>query len=326
MNDVQAVSRATSTNGHRAERQEKLAEVQRGLSAPHKHLSPTWFYDERGSLLFDRICELEEYYPTRTEIRILEAYAGEMAASVGERCRVVELGSGSSTKTPRLLDALRDPAQYVPIDIASEHLTRAASAIRARYPRLDVAPLVADYTKSFVLPPLKKTALRTLAFFPGSTIGNFEPEDACLFLRRLRELCAPRAMILIGVDLKKDPAKLHAAYNDRLGVTAEFNLNALAHINRTLGTEIPLEAFRHYALYNPRWGRIEMHLVSTRDQVLDIGGCPVVLDDGESIETEHSYKYTLSEFERLAAEANLRVERVWTDDDAQFSVQLLVAG
>jgi dimethylhistidine N-methyltransferase len=302
------------------------AEVLRGLSRPRKRLPCKFLYDERGSRLFERICDLEEYYPTRTEQAIMRRYAHAMAAAAGSNCLLIEYGSGSSLKTRILLDHLPSPAGYVPIDISRAHLLHSARALAVSYPHVPVLPLCGDYTLPLALPAGCDRAARRVAYFPGSTIGNFEPPQAVRFLSRVRDLCGKGGGLLIGVDLTKPPHILHAAYNDAAGVTAEFNLNLLCRINRELGADFDLGAFAHYAIYNPRPGRIEMHLVSLAQQTVRIGR-----DDafrfarGEGIHTESSYKHTLEGFARLAQRAGYHVQQVWTDDRAWFSVQYLVA-
>jgi dimethylhistidine N-methyltransferase len=298
------------------------AQVIEGLGQTRKRLPCKFFYDQRGSQLFDQICELPEYYLTRTELEILKKHVGEMAAALGPRCRVVEYGSGSSLKTRLLLDELRDPVSYVPLDISREHLHEAARRLEEKYPKLKVLPVCADYTRPFEIPD-GDGALRTVVYFPGSTIGNFEPHEARDFLREAALRCGQEGGLLIGVDLKKDPALLHAAYNDAAGVTAQFNLNILARINRELDGKFPIDRFAHYAFYNPRLGRIEMHLISQASQVVRTAGRQFPFDDGESIFTESSFKYTLEEFESLAAASGWTVRQVWTDDRQLFSVQYL---
>jgi dimethylhistidine N-methyltransferase len=298
-------------------------EVLEGLWHRPKRLPCKLFYDETGSLLFDQICELQEYYPTRTETAILRQYGPEMAAQLGSECRLVEYGSGNGIKTRLLLDCLIEPTAYVPIDISREHLLRSAAALSRDYPSFPVLPVCADYTTAFDLPEGGRPARRTAVFFSGSTIGNFEPGEAVAFLRGVADVCGAGGGLLIGVDLKKDPALLHAAYNDREGVTAAFNLNLLHRINRELNGDVQVEQFVHHALYNPRPGRIEMHLVSMADQVARIGDARVRFREGESILTEYSYKYTPREFARLAARAGFAVQHVWTDERRRFSVQLL---
>jgi len=298
------------------------AQVACGLGSNRKHLPCKFFYDQRGSQLFDRICQLDEYYPTRTELGILEDHAAEMAAACGPRCLLVEYGSGSSLKTRLLLDQMTDPAGYVPLDISREHLLDAARRLAGHYPQLNILPVCADYTRPVRLPACDGVA-RTVVYFPGSTIGNFEPHDARRFLHDAARLCGPGGGLLIGVDLKKDPALLHAAYNDASGVTAEFNLNLLHRINRELAGDFAIDSFAHYAFYNPRLGRIEMHLISQAQQTVSAAGSRFFFRDGESIFTESSYKYTLEGFQALAAASGWNVERVWTDERCMFSVQYL---
>lgn len=297
-------------------------QVLRGLRQARKQVPCKFFYDQRGSELFDQICQLPEYYPTRTELGIMARHAAHMAAALGPRCRVVEFGSGSSTKTRLLLDHLQDPAAYIPLDISREHLLDAARRIEAAYPGLSVLPVCADYTTRFSLPEAAG-ALRTIIYFPGSTIGNFDPHEARAFLLAAAERAGAGGGLLIGVDLKKDPALLHRAYNDAAGVTARFNLNLLARINRELDADFDLDQFAHYALYNPRLGRIEMHLVSRRAQTASVGHHRFDFREGETIFTESSYKYTLDEFASLALASGWHVAQTWTDDQRLFSVQYL---
>ncbi|HEX6962090.1 MAG TPA: L-histidine N(alpha)-methyltransferase [Lacipirellula sp.] len=305
-----------------AERSSFVEDLLRGLSQTSKRIDCKYFYDKRGSELFDQICELPEYYPTRPELSIMRRDGEEMAAAIGERCLLVEYGSGSSLKTRLLLNRLQAPAGYVPIDISRQHLLAASGRIRTEYPSLSVVPLCADYTRSVTLPRLPG-AERTVAFFPGSTISNFEPEDAAGFLRSIRTTCGPGGGLLIGVDLKKDPALLHAAYNDAAGVTARFNLNVLARANREVGANFDLGGFAHYAFYNAAVGRIEMHLVSRRDQTVLVADRPLRFREGESLLTEYSYKYTTHQFANLARQAGYQVKHAWIDQRRLFSVQYL---
>jgi dimethylhistidine N-methyltransferase len=293
-----------------------------GLRQTRKVLPCKFFYDQHGSQLFDQICELPEYYLTRAELEILLSHAPDMANALGERCMVVEYGSGSSLKTRLLLDHLKNPAAYVPLDISREHLLAAAHGLSASYPNLNVLPVCADYTRPFSLPACEGVN-RAVIYFPGSTIGNFEPHEARVFLRAAAERCGPGGGLLIGVDLKKDPAILHAAYNDAAGVTAAFNLNLLKRINREIGGTFALDRYAHYAFYNPRLGRIEMHLVSSRAQTVRVGSEQFHVRNGETIFTESSYKYTLDEFESLAGVSGWTVRNVWTDERRLFSVQYL---
>jgi len=294
-------------------------EVLHGLRQPSKQIPCKFFYDARGSELFDQICDLPEYYLTRCELQIMRQHICEIADTLGPRCSIIEYGSGSSLKTDILLDHLHEPAAYVPIDISRGHLLHAARRLRAKYPRLEILPVCADYTREYTLPDYPD-ASQPVVYFPGSTIGNFDPREARIFLRKIRQIA--RAL-LIGVDLKKDPRILHAAYNDSAGVTANFNLNLLDRINRELDGSFNCSRFGHYAFYNPQMARIEMHLVSLESQFARAAGECFGIADGESIFTESSYKYSLGDFRSLAADAGFNVQRVWTDDDGHFSVQYL---
>ena len=300
------------------------AEAIAGLSKTPKELPSKYFYDAIGSHLFEQICELDEYYVTRTELEIMRQNSEEIATLLGPRCLLIEYGSGSSKKTRTLLDALRDPAGYVPIDISKEYLQISAAALAEAYPELEVLPVCADYTGDFQLPRPEKQVERRVAYFPGSTIGNFEHDAALCFLQHIAQVCRGGGL-LIGVDLKKDANILHRAYNDRQGVTARFNLHLLARLNLELGANFCLDQFGHYAFYNPHQGRIEMHLISLRKQTVQIGKHEFPFNAGESIWTEISYKYTLEGFAQLAGEAGFSVRQVWTDPRGLFSVQYLVA-
>jgi dimethylhistidine N-methyltransferase len=298
------------------------AEVLAGLALPQKRISPKFFYDAEGSRLFDAICTLPEYYPTRTEIAILRSHGADMAARLGRDALLIELGSGSSLKIRTLLSALR-PAVYMPVDISKAHLMQSAEALAAAFPGLEVHAVCADYSTAFVLPVDHHDHPRA-AFFPGSSVGNFEPDAAARFLARVGQVLGPGGRLLIGVDLIKDKRRLEAAYNDADGVTAAFNLNLLARINRELGADFDLDAFRHDAFYNEALNRIEMHLVSTRAQRVQLAGQGIDFAEGESIHTECSYKYRIDAFHALAAEAGFGAEQVWTDAEALFSVHCLV--
>jgi dimethylhistidine N-methyltransferase len=294
-----------------------------GLAARPRAISPKFFYDAAGSALFDQICTLPEYYPTRTEIGILDRHAGEIAACVGEGAEIVEFGAGSVLKIRRLLDALERPARFLPIDISGEHLHAAADALRADYPTLAIEPVVADFTKPLALPkPLGGG--RRFGFFPGSSIGNFTPEEAVRFLRQAAVLLRGGGM-LIGVDLVKDPQRLHAAYNDAAGVTAAFNRNLLARANRELGADFDPGAFAHYAFFNPQASRIEMHLISSRRQCVTVAGQCFDFEEGEHIHTENSYKFTVDAFRRLATLAGFKPGPVWCDEARWFSLHWLAA-
>lgn len=296
-------------------------EVVDGLRARPRRVPPKFFYDERGSRLFDRICRTPEYYPTRTELAILQARAAEIAERVGTGCVLVEPGSGSCEKVQPLLEDLR-PAAYVPVDISGEHLRAAAARVSQTYPWLEVCAACADFTVPLRLPPAVGEG-RRVAFFPGSSIGNFDPEAAVGFLGNLAEMVGPGGGLLIGVDLKKDPAVLDAAYNDAEGVTAAFNLNLLERINRELDGDFRPERFRHHAFYNAARGRVEMHLVSECDQVVRVDGHRFGFAAGEGIHTESSYKYTVEEFRALGRRAGYAPVAVWTDADGLFSVHYL---
>ena len=290
-----------------------------GLRARPRAVSPKYFYDAEGSRLFDLICELPEYYPTRTELALLAEHAGEMAALIGSGAEIVEFGAGASRKVRLLLDALVSPRRYVPVDISGEHLEEAAQALRADYAALEVRPLVADFTQGLQLPP---AAGRRVGFFPGSSIGNFDPVEAERLLQRMAGWLDGGGL-LIGVDLVKDPARLHAAYNDAQGVTAAFNLNLLARANRELGADFDLAGFAHYAHYNPDAQRIEMHLLSRRAQRVTL--CGEVLDfaEGAALHTENSYKHTVDGFHALARRAGFRPGAVWVDAARDFSLHWL---
>ena len=301
-----------------------LAEVLIGLYKPQKELPSKYFYDARGSQLFERICELKEYYITRIEASIMQAHIREMVELIGPQVLVIEHGCGNCEKVRFLIDHLHDPAAFIPIDISQKQLLNVSKELASIYPRLQVLPVCADYTNSFALPIPKQSSKRTVVYFPGSTISNFDPIPAKHFLEHVANLCRPDGALLIGVDLKKDPAVLHGAYNDSAGITAAFNLNLLERINRELYSDFQLDGFQHYAFYNPRESRVEMHLISQRDQVVHINRQTISFARGESIWTESSYKYNLDEFEQMAAAAGFRVERVWVDERQWFSVQYLV--
>lgn len=298
-------------------------EVIQGLQQQAKTLPCKFFYDERGSQLFDQICDLPEYYPTRTEMSIMRTHVSEMTALLGPGCRLVEYGSGSSLKTRILLDHAPELASYVPVDISREHLLKSACDLAATYPSLEVLPVCADYTQEFSLPFGSQPVTHSVVYFPGSTIGNFPPKQAAGFLRSIASLCGEGGGLLIGVDLRKSPQVLEPAYSDAQGVTAAFNLNLLARINRELGGDFDLAHWEHYAVYNDRQGRIEMHLISLRDQQVHIGRTPICFDEDEMIHTESSYKYSLGGFAALAAEAGWEVKQAWTDPASLFSVQYL---
>lgn len=303
---------------------ESLDEIARGLASAPKRLPCKLFYDDHGSRLFERICELPEYYPTRSELEILNEHGADMARQLGAHAVLVELGSGASVKTRVLLDALDDPAVYVPIDISTATLLDSARALGVRYPSLDVRPLAVDYTRDLSLPLSDaERAGPVSVFFPGSTIGNFEPREASEFLARVRRASGQRARLLIGVDLPKERQVLEAAYDDAAGVTAQFNRNILRVLNRDYGGHFALEDFEHRAVWNESEQRVEMHLVSRRAHVARLGTLPVPLRANEPIVTEYCYKYSLDAFRGLAESAGFQVSEVWLDSRGLFSVQLL---
>jgi dimethylhistidine N-methyltransferase len=305
------------------ERERFLADALHGLRQPSKSLPCKYFYDAEGSKLFDQICALPEYYPTRTELGILRAHAGDMAARLGPETLLIEYGSGSSVKTRLLLDRLARPSAYVPVDISREHLFETALTLRLDYPGLAVLPLCADFGASFALPRPPRPAARRAVYFPGSTIGNFSEAGAVALMHGVTRLVGSGGAFLVGVDLKKDPRVLERAYDDDAGVTAAFNLNLLARINHELDADFDLRRFRHRAVWTPAEGRVEMHLVSEIEQAVRIGAAEIHFARGESICTEHSHKYTLAGFARLARRAGLAVRHVWTDRAQLFSVQYL---
>lgn len=301
-----------------------LADVVAGLSARPKRLSPKYFYDHAGSVLFDRICDLPEYYVTRTEAALLDEHVGTIAARLPPLVRIIEPGAGTGNKTRLLLRALgRDRCSaYVPVDIAREFLHESAARIGADLPWLTVIPVAADFVSDFAV-PAPATGVETVLFFPGSTIGNFDPRDAARLLTHFRRVAGPGGHVLLGVDLKKDPALLHAAYNDSEGVTAAFNKNVLVRMNRELGADFDVDAFAHHALYDPTHGRIEMHLVSRGRQTVTIAGMRFAFADGESLCTERSYKYDLPGIARLAGRAGLVIADAWSDRARHFAMMLL---
>jgi dimethylhistidine N-methyltransferase len=300
-----------------------VADVLNGLRDTPKRISPMYFYDAIGSTLFDRICDLPEYYPTRTEARILEQHGDEIAKCVGTRALLVELGSGSSIKTRLLLDRLRSLSGYVPVDISRSHLLNAAHGISSSYPSLEVMPVCADFTQPFALPIPRVRASRTVVFFPGSTIGNFDRPEALDLLRTMRTIAGAEGGLIIGTDLVKDISVLVRAYDDAAGVTAQFNLNVLRRFNTEMDADFDLGQFRHRAVWNAIDQRIEMHLVSRRKQTVVLAGEEIELGADEAIVTEHCHKYTVEGFANLAAQAGWRWRANWLDDRGYFSVNYL---
>ena len=297
-------------------------EIIAGLTAKPKRIPPKYFYDETGAQLFEAITATPEYYPTRCEIAILRDRADEIARFIPAGAAVIEFGSGSSRKARLLMAAAPAIAAYVPVDLSSQMLIREAQELRRDRPGLTVLPLDADFALPFSLPP-EVTQLPRAGFFPGSTIGNFEPHEACAFLRHAGRMLGSGAPLIIGVDLVKDPAILNAAYNDAAGITARFNLNLLARINRELNANFDLATFSHHAFYNSERHRIEMHLASNKRQKVKVAGRVIEFRSGETIHTENSYKYTLESFSALARGSGWSPLAVWTDAGANFSVHAL---
>jgi dimethylhistidine N-methyltransferase len=298
---------------------EFATDVVAGLTATPKRLSPKYFYDSTGSALFERITKLPEYYPTRREIGILNEHAGDIAGLFPPGATLIEFGSGSSTKTRILLAAAKTLAAYVPVDISAQFLHQQMAGLRREYPKVAMLPVAADFTKPFDLPDAAQTMPR-VGFFPGSTIGNFEPHEAAAFLRHAGRILGPGAAFIVGVDLVKDTQVLKKAYNDSQGVTAKFNLNLLTRINRELGAKFNPACFEHHAFFNRDRSRIEMHLASLKRQRIKVCGECIEFRAGETIHTENSYKYSIDSFRALARGAGWAPTAVWTDADNYFSV------
>ncbi len=297
--------------------------VRNSLRQRPRAIPPKFFYDARGSELFDLICTTPEYYLTRTETGILDDFGADMAKRIGASCVLIELGSGSASKTPLLLQHLADDAAYVPIDIYEPHLLQSTQRLSMLFPEMRMHPLCADYTR---LPSVKfdgYAGRRRVIFFPGSSIGNCTPDEAVQLLRHAAQLVGANGAMLIGVDSKKPPAMLNAAYNDAAGYTAAFNLNLLARMQRELGAQLDLDGFAHYAYYNAALGRIEMHLVSQKRQIIDLENEVFQFDEGETIHTENSYKYTVQEFQQLARAAGWHPKMLWSDREGLFNVHYL---
>ena len=299
-------------------------DVLHGLSQPEKFLSCKYLYDELGSQLFDKICKLDEYYLTRTELEIMRDNASAIAAQLDANVMLVEYGSGSSTKTRILLESLIDPVAYVPVDISEEHLLKTAEAMRLRFPEVEILPVVADFTESFQLPKPSNVCSHVALYFPGSTIGNFAPEQAGSLLSQMANMLGPEGGLLIGIDLQKDIPTIEAAYNDSLGVTAEFNLNLLARINRELDGDFDLSNFEHKASYDSVHHRIVISIVSSIAQSVTVDGETFDFAQGEEIFTEYSHKYTVDGFAELAAEHGFVLHKHWTDEEELFGVLHLV--
>jgi dimethylhistidine N-methyltransferase len=302
---------------------ELLAEILSGLRCVPKTLPARFFYDAAGAELFERICELPEYYLTRSEISILEQRAAEIAAIIGPRAALIEYGSGAGTKVRLLLDALDTPRAYVPVDISIEQLENVALTLSSDYRNVQIIPVCADYTTRFELPPLPAEVTRRVAFFPGSTIGNFHPAHAAAFLSRVRTLIGRDGLLILGIDRVKDSNVLNAAYNDSLGVTREFNLNMLHHVNAVAGADFQAGRFEHVAFFSEPASRIEMHLKSLADQTVEIAGEQIGFEKGETIWTESSYKYSEDMLDALLSAAGFSIERLWSDMRGNFWVAVL---
>ena len=302
--------------------EEILSEVMEGLSLTPKRLPSKLFYDEKGSALFDDICKLDEYYPTRTELKIMEDNIEEMSTLLGEGTLLIELGSGSSIKIRLLLDNIPGLAGYVPVDISSGHLIQSAGVLKKLYPHIDIFPLAADYTKDFELPEINKPYDHKAVYYPGSTIGNFTPSKAKSFLERIAKICGQNGGVIIGVDLRKDKQILEAAYNDKDGVTAAFNLNILQHLNNELNSDFDPNKFQHHAFFDNKESRIEMHLISKENQKVHLNESTIYFEKDEAILTEYSYKYTLESFAELVSD-NFEVRKVWIDKNHLFSIHYL---
>jgi dimethylhistidine N-methyltransferase len=306
-----------------ANRDAFAADVHKGLSAHPKRISSKYFYDARGSDLFEQICDLPEYYLTRTELSILTRHVDEIAAAIGPSPLLVEYGSGSGIKTRLLLAALESVVGYVPIEISQSALDASVAALAQQFPQVDMLPLCADFTTTLALPAARRRHRCVALFFPGSTLGNFETREAIGLLRTMRSEIGPDGAAVIGIDLKKDRATIEAAYNDSAGVTRDFTLNLLTRMNRELAADFDLAQFRHRAVYNSMAGRIETHIVSRVEQQVRVDGHRVAFAAEEPMLVEYSYKYSQDDFERMAARAGLRVDRTWTDSEQLFSIQLL---
>jgi dimethylhistidine N-methyltransferase len=300
------------------------SDVLNGLRLAPKRLSSKYFYDADGSALFERICEQPEYYLTRTELAIMHEHIVDMAATLGPELLLLEYGSGNGAKTGLLLSHLQDPVAYVPVEISRSALLDSIPRLAAIVPHVHILPLCADFTQNLSAPKTALRPRRTVVYFPGSTLGNFDAKQSLALLRRMHETMGANGGALIGIDLKKDAQEIEAAYNDAAGVTAQFTLNMLARFNRELGATFELSQFRHRAHYNPMAGRIETHIVSQCDQNVRVAGESIAFAKSEAMLVEYSCKYSLAEFAALAEKAGLRVERVWTDSAQRFSVQYLV--
>ena len=304
---------------------DERSDILDGLSQDQKQLSPKYFYDETGSRLFDQICDLPEYYLTRTELGIMREHVEAMTGLMGPRASIIELGSGSSLKTRILLDHVEEPAAYVPVDISRDHLLKTAGCLADDYPEIEILPVCADFTQSFELPEPAVEPDRHVVYFPGSTIGNFSRDDAIDLLKQVRQVVNGNGALLVGVDLIKPRKVVEAAYNDTAGVTAKFNKNILARINRDHAGAFDPSRFEHDAVYDEEHHRIEMRLISCEEQDIPIAGQSIHFEKGEYIVTEHSHKYSIDEFGSIGEEAEFSLKDIWTDPDELFSVQFLEA-
>jgi len=312
-------SNLSRLNKFEPEKENLLEEILEGFNKPQKELPSKLFYDEKGSALFDEICELDEYYLTRTETAIMTENIEDICSVLGRNCLLIELGSGSSKKIRLLLTGLQDPAGYVPIDISEEHLMNSANVLAQDYPSLKIFPVYADYTRPFSLPKFEFTHSKKAVYYPGSTIGNFKADYASQFLTRIANRIGKGNGLLIGIDLKKNKKTLEDAYNDKKGVTAEFNLNILRRLNNELGTDFNIEGWKHLAFYNSDEGRIEMHLQSLRDQDMQVNGYRIAFAKDETILTEYSHKYSVEDFKDIISDS-YNLEKVWTDKENKFGI------
>ena len=317
--DLQKMYNSSENTNPSTNQESILDEVISALSKNQKELPCKYFYDNYGSDLFDQITELEEYYLTRSEISILNENIDVISRTISSNAVLIELGSGSSKKIRIILDHLESPEAYIPVEISEEYLLNSIEKLKFEYPSLNISPVIADYTRPFELPKLYSNHSNKVVYYPGSTIGNFNPETAASFLKRISELCGAGSSLLIGVDLKKDIETIEKAYNDEKGITKEFNLNILKNLNEILGSDFNISKWDHNAFYNVELGRIEMHLVSTDNQKVNINGTSINFSKGETIHTENSYKFTVDEFEALIS-SFYNLKRVWKDVDNNFAL------
>lgn len=298
-------------------------DIVHGLSQPKKTIPCKYFYDEKGLSLFNQICKTEEYYPTRTELSIMTQYAEEIAKVLGPQCLLMEYGGGNAEKIKLLLKHLDSPSAYIPVDISREHLRQEAEELNREYPELEVLAVCADFTQKFEVPVPQKKVAHKVIYFPGSTIGNFDRDQAVELLQKMASLSSSSDGLLIGIDLKKEASILNRAYNDEQGLTKGFNLNLLVRINKELGGNFQLDEFQHKAFYNEQEGRIEMHLMSAVEQTVSINEHQFHFREGENIQTEYSYKYSVDEFAQMASLANYTLQKSWIDENHLFGVLYL---